>query len=593
MNFAVLVQQISQKALIHAFPSLSPIENPGLLEVSPATQEKFGHYQFNGAMKLTKILGANPQQIAEKMIASLKQLEEANQWFNQIEIAGPGFINFSFKPDFIIESLKTQLQDTYLGVTPPANPSTVIIDFSSPNIAKEMHVGHLRSTIIGDCLARILAFLGHRVLRFNHIGDWGTQFGMLIAYLKKMVPNITHPEMPNIELNQLVAYYQAAKKLFDEDLNFKKQAQQEVVALQSGGEIEKRIWQHICEISRKAYEEIYHILDVNLVERGESFYNPFLAPLIAELDKRHLLQVSDGAKCVFLDGFVNREGDPLPLILQKKDGGFNYATTDLATLKHRVQIENGTWLIYVTDAGQSQHFQMVFKAGEEAGFYKPTDIRIDHVPFGLVLKPDGKKFQTRSGETERLIDLLHTAIEFSKQKLKEHNPEISEAELNQSAKILGIDSIKYADLSTNRMSDYIFSYDKMLKFEGNTAAFILYAYVRIQSIQRKLNINPIDLTKHLESVQTTAIQLEEPVEINLALLVCQFSEVLENVARELLPNRLTDYLYRLAEKFHVFFHQCRVEGSSNQTSRLLLCQAVSQVLLKGIELLGLKPLEKM
>lgn len=592
MNFSNLIEQLSQDALAHAFPTVNLAGSPALLEVSQATQEKFGHYQFNGAMKLTKVLGETPRKIAEKMVDSLNQLPQTKEWVSHIEIAGPGFINFTLNSNFILKTLKAELSDPQLGIKLPAHPARVVIDFSSPNIAKEMHVGHLRSTIIGDCLARVLTFMGHNVLRLNHVGDWGTQFGMLIAYLKKTVPEITNPETPTMELSQLAAYYQASKKLFDADPAFKLKAQQEVVLLQSGGETERRIWEHICAVSRQAYQAIYDLLDVTLIERGESFYNPFLAPLIAELEQRGLLDVSDGAKCLFLDGFVNREGEPLPLILQKKDGGFNYATTDMATLRHRVAVEKGTWLIYVTDAGQSQHFQMVFEAGKKGGFYTPDVVQVDHVPFGLVLKPDGKKFQTRSGETERLIDLLHTAIQLSKEKLKEHNPDISETELNHSAQILGIDSIKYADLSCHRLSDYIFSYDKMLKFEGNTAAFVLYAYVRIQSIQRKLNITPAVLLKTNQDM-AMRIDLSEPAEISLALLTCQFSEVLESVARELLPNRLTDYLHRLAEKFHVFFHHCRVEGAPNQTSRLLLCQAVANVLLKGIELLGLKPLEKM
>jgi arginyl-tRNA synthetase len=588
MTLSNLLKQQCQQALTQAFPTKVAEIDFAMLDITEATQQKFGHYQFNSAMKLSKTLGENPRQIAEKMVQSLNAQPDTSSLFSKIEIAGPGFINFSFNPDFVSATLQAQCQDPHLGVTPPAKPLKIIIDFSSPNIAKEMHVGHLRSTIIGDCLAKILSFMGHQVLCLNHVGDWGTQFGMLIAYLKKTLPAITDPIPPKVDLSSLAAWYQASKKQFDEDPVFKKQAQQEVVALQKGEETSKRVWEHICAISRTAYQHIYDLLDIHLIERGESFYNSLLAPVIQQLEQQNLLTLSEGAKCIYLDGFTNREGEPLPLILQKSDGGYNYATTDMAALQHRIQKEQGDWLIYITDAGQALHFQMVFAASKKANIYDPKKIRIDHVPFGLVLKTDGKKFQTRSGKTERLIDLLQTAIEHAKQKLKEHNPDISESELEASATVLGINAVKYADLSCHRLSDYVFSYDKMLQFEGNTAAFLLYAYVRIQSIQRKVNV---DITGLLAN--NTPIVLEETAEIALGLLVCQFNETLENCTRELLPNRLTDYLYRLAEKFHGFFHQCRVEGSSNQNSRLLLCFATAQVLRQGLLLLGLKPLERM
>lgn len=588
MTLSNLLKQQCQQAVAEAFPAKVAELNLASLEITEATQPQFGHYQFNNAMKFSKTLGENPRQIAEKIVKALKNLPDTAAIFSAIEIAGPGFINFSFNSNFISKTLQAQCKDPRLGVSPPPKPLKVILDFSSPNIAKEMHVGHLRSTIIGDCLAKILTFMGHQVLCLNHVGDWGTQFGMLIAYVKKILPAITDPAPPHVDLGSLATWYQASKKQFDEDPAFKKEAQQAVVALQSGEETSKRAWEHICAISRAAYQHIYDLLDVHLIERGESFYNSMLAPVIQQLEQQNLLTLSDGAKCIYLDGFINREGEPLPLILQKSDGGYNYATTDMAALQHRIQKEYGDWLIYVTDAGQALHFQMVFAASEKARIYDSQKVRIDHVPFGLVLKTDGKKFQTRSGKTERLIDLLQTAIEHAKQKLKEHNPDISATDLEVAAKVLGINAVKYADLSCHRLSDYVFSYDKMLQFEGNTAAFLLYAYVRIQGIQRKVNVDIATLFTN-----NTPIVLEEPAEIALALLVCQFNETLENCARELLPNRLTDYLYRLAEKFHGFFHQCRVEGSPNQNSRLLLCFATAQVLRQGLLLLGLKPLERM
>jgi arginyl-tRNA synthetase len=588
MTFSNLLKQLSLQAILHAFPNQRSLIDPALVEITPTTREQFGHYQLNCAMKFTKVLKEPPHQIAEKVVASLQSLKETASVLATIEIAGPGFINFHLTPAFITQQLIRQLQDPRLSVPPMLKSSKVIIDFSSPNIAKEMHVGHLRSTIIGDCLARIFTFMGSTVLPLNHVGDWGTQFGMLIAHLKTVLPAITEPAMPAVDLSDLVSWYRAAKQQFDEDPEFKKRAQLEVVALQNGSQSSRHAWEHICAISRTAYQIIYDLLEVTLIERGESFYDPFLEPLMQELAQKKLLSISEGAKCIYLEGFTNREGDKLPLILQKSDGGYNYATTDMAALRHRIQVEKGDWLIYVTDAGQSLHFQMIFEAAKRAGFYDPQQTRINHVPFGLVLKADGKKFKTRSGDTERLIDLLQAAIDTAKEKLLAHNPDISEPELSTSAKILGINAIKYADLSCNRLSDYIFSYDKMLNFEGNTATFLLYAYVRIRSIQRKTNVNTSTLL-----AEPTALSLEEPIEISLAVLICQFAEVLENCIQNLLPNRLTDYLYRLAEKFHLFFHQCRVEGSPKQNSRLILCEATAQVLHRGMTLLGLKLLDKM
>lgn len=587
MTFPELLRQLCEAAFAQAFPNRTAELTPELLEITEATQETFGHYQLNSAMKLAKLWGESPRSIAEKYRTALNNLPKSTELLSKIEVAGPGFINFTLRPEYIAKTLFAQLQDPKLGILTPSKPLRIIIDFSSPNTAKEMHVGHLRSTIIGDALARILSFMGHTVIPINHIGDWGTQFGMLIAYIKTVLPEITSPNLPKVELSDLVTWYKASKQRFDEDPSFKKAAQQEVVALQSGNEHSKRAWEHISAISRTAYQKIYDLLDVHLIERGESFYNPMLAPLMEFVKKSGCLITSDGAQCIELEGFVNREGAPLPLLLQKADGGYNYAATDLAALRHRIEIEKGDWLIYVVDAGQSLHFQMVFAAAKKVGVYNPQKTRIDHVPFGLVLNAEGKRFKTRSGETEKLIDLLEAAIAQAKQKLIEHNPD-SENDLEQSAQILGINAVKYADLSCHRLHDYVFSYDKMLKFEGNTAAFLSYAYVRIRSIQRRASI---DITTLLR--QNTVLVLEEPLEIALGLLVCQFNAVLENCARDLLPNRLTDYLYRLAEKFHVFFHHCRVEGSPHQNSRLLLCEAVAQVLHQGMRLLGLQPLTQM
>lgn len=571
-------------AIETAFPQLKGETLP--LEVVQSTQDKFGHYQCNSAMKLTKLLGMKPREIAEKISAHLKRTHNQEVMIQQVDIAGPGFINLTFDAHFLSHYVDTMLKSSHLGIDSLDHPQRIIIDFSSPNTAKEMHVGHLRSTIIGDCLSRLFEFLGYDVLRLNHVGDWGTAFGMLIAYMKEEVLEIIQGKA-STDLTHLVLWYKASKQKFDTDPEFKKRAQLEVVALQSGNKETLKAWEIICEISRRAYQEIYDLLDVSLIERGESFYNPELADTVADLERKGLVTVSQGAKCIFLEGFQNREGENLPLMVQKSDGGYNYDTTDMAAIRHRIEVEKGDRLIYVTDAGQAQHFKMIFMAAEKAGYLDPAKVRVDHVPFGLVLGADGKKFRTRSGETEKLIDLIEAAINQAAIILKERSPELPSEEREILAKRIGIGAIKYADLSCHRASDYTFSYERMLRFEGNTAAFLMYAYVRVAGIKRKVKADVEQLKK------TASILLEHPSELALGLHLCQFGEALEMVADDLLPNRLTDYLYGLAEKFNAFFRDCRVEGSPEQNSRLLLCEASACVMKQGLEILGLKTVEKM
>lgn len=574
-----------QEAIRKAYPEIADI-GP-LLEVVQSTNEKFGHYQCNSAMKLAKAAGKKPREVAEALVAALdKNDTQGKAMVKEFTIAGPGFINIELAPEYLSSTVDAILRDPHLGVPPQSRQERVIIDFSSPNTAKEMHVGHLRSTIIGDCLARLFEFLGYDVVRLNHIGDWGTAFGMLIAYMKEQAPQVIEGEQTT-DLTHLVAWYKAAKQKFDADPEFKKASQKEVVALQGGDPTALKAWEIICAISRRAYQEIYDLLDICITERGESFYNPLLAETVADLEKRGLVTVSDGAKCIFLDGFQNREGDPLPLMVQKSDGGYNYDTTDMAAIRHRIEKEKGNRLIYVTDAGQAQHFKMVFAAAEKAGYLDPKKVRVDHVPFGLVLGNDGKKFRTRSGDTERLMDLIETAISEAGRILEERSPDMPKNEREQLAKALGIGAIKYADLSCHRTSDYVFSYDRMLRFEGNTAAFLMYAYVRVAGIKRKVNT---DIGKILFD---TRIHLAHPSEISLGMHLAQFSEALVMVSDDLLPNRLTDYLYTLAEKFNAFFRDCRVEGTPEQNSRLLLCEAVARVMKQGLDILGVKTVEKM
>lgn len=582
------LSQLFREAISAAFKEV--IITPQMVEITHSTQEKFGHYQCNSAMKLTAILKTNPREIAQSIVTHLDLSAKKESIIAKCEIAGPGFINITLEPNYIANRLNNMLLDTHLGVDKVTPKHKVIIDFSSPNTAKEMQVWHLRSTIIGDAIARLFEFLGYDVLRLNHVGDWGTAFGMLIAYMKEEAPLVLEGR-EQTDLTHLVGWYKQAKKRFDEDPEFKKRSQLEVVAVQSGDSVSLHAWQIICDISRKAYQEIYDLLDVHLIERGESFYNPMLGDVVADLERKGLVTISDGAKCVFLEGFTNREGEMLPLIVQKSDGGFNYAATDMAAIRHRIVDEKGERLIYITDAGQAMHFQMIFKAAERAGYLDTNKVQVNHVPFGLVLDAQGKKFKTRSSETERLIDLLYAAIDKAKEILIERNVEMNEAELNETAKVLGLNAIKYADLSSHRTSDYVFSYERMLKFEGNTAAFLMYAYVRVNGIKRKVGVDIKFLLKFLQLGKI--ITLNHPSEIALGLHLCQFGETLELMARDLFPHRLTEYLYGLAERFNAFFRDCRVEGDPAQNSRLLLCEVVAKVMKQGLQILGLQVVERM
>jgi len=580
-----LLQEMASRAIVRAYPEADP--SLIIADVNQSTQPQFGHYQCNSALKIGKALRKNPREVAERIVDHLeKNTPEGVPVLARVEVAGAGFINMFLDLTFLAGQVEKCLIDAHLGVSLPFRKQRIIVEFSSPNVAKELHVGHLRSTIIGDCLARIMEFLGHDVLRLNHIGNWGTQFGMLITYMQEEHAQVLCGEQ-TVDLSALMQWYRKSKVRFDNDPAFKKKAQLQVVALQGGDPASAKAWEMICEISRAAFAEIYQMLDVSIVERGESFYNSLLPQIVDELEKKGLVTNSDGAKCIFMEGFVNREGEPLPMIVQKSDGGYNYDTTDMAALWHRVNEEKAERIIIVTDAGQSLHFQMIFKAAELAHFYDPARVRLDHVPFGVVLGPDGKKFKTRSGETEKLIDLLTEAVNRAHSIMAERLPDVSPDELDKMARILGIDAVKYADLSCHRVKDYVFSYERMLKFEGNTAAFLLYAYVRVQGIKRKIG-KPVD-----PLIGKVPIALEHVSEIALALHIRQFGEAIDTVDRELLPNRLCDYLYDLAEKFHAFFRDCRVEGDQHEESRLLLCETTGRILQKGLALLGLRTLDRM
>lgn len=573
-----------QAALVAAFGAELANTDPLLV---PASNPKFGDYQANVALSLAKPLGQAPRQIAEQLLPHL----DVAAFCLPPSVAGPGFINFQLQPAYLAEQLQGMLTDPRLGIAPVAQTQRVIVDFSSPNIAKEMHVGHLRSTIIGDSLARILEFLGHHVLRLNHVGDWGTQFGMLITYLREVCPQaLTTSDA--IDLGDLVSFYKQAKQRFDADPEFQAIARQEVVKLQAGDVESRHAWTLLCDQSRREFQKIYDQLDVCLTERGESFYNPYLPAVLTDLEETGLLQTDQGAKCVFLEGFTNKEGEPLPLIVQKSDGGFNYATTDLAALRYRIGQDQAQWIIYVTDAGQANHFAQVFQVAQRADWL-PDTVQITHVPFGLVQGEDGKKLKTRSGETVRLQELLDEAVSRAKLDLtarleaeaRSETPEF----IDQVANVVGLGAVKYADLSQNRTSNYIFSFDKMLALQGNTAPYMIYAYVRVQGISRKGEIDWDTLN------QKPKIHLEAETELALAKHLLQLDEILTQISADLMPNRLCQYLFELSQKFNQFYDKCPVlqAESSQKESRLALCYLTAVTLKLGLSLLGIKVVERM
>jgi arginyl-tRNA synthetase len=577
------LQQQFSAALVAAFgedyahtdPLLAATNNP-----------KFGDYQANLAMSLAKPLKQNPRAIASQIVEAL----DVSDYCDAPEIAGPGFINLRLKREFLEGQLQQMQGSDRLGIAPTPDPQRVVVDFSSPNIAKEMHVGHLRSTIIGDAIARVLEFQGHDVLRLNHVGDWGTQFGMLIAYLRDVYPDAL-TQSDALDIGDLVSFYKKAKIRFDEDPQFQENARHNVVKLQSGDAETRQAWKLLCDQSRREFQKIYDRLDVNLTERGESFYNDQLSQVVQDLEECGLLVEDQGAQCVFLDGYQNKDGKPQPLIIQKSNGGYNYATTDLAALRYRIQEDGAKRIIYVVDAGQGTHFAQVFQVAQRAGWL-PEDVEAVHVPFGLVQGEDGKKLKTRAGETVRLKDLLDEAVnrarEDLEQRIETEDRHESPEFIEQVAEVVGMSSVKYADLSQNRTSNYIFSYDKMLSLQGNTAPYLLYAYVRVQGISRKGNID-------FENLGEIQLKLSDDAELTLAKHLLSLAENLDDVAQELLPNRLCQYLFELSQKFNQFYDKCPVLQVEEplRTSRLVLCDLSARTLKTGLSLLGIQVLERM
>lgn len=550
-------------------------QSPAL--VAHAKSAQFGDYQVNGVMAQAKKLGRNPRELAQQLAASLGLAEVVEK----VEVAGPGFINIFIKPQFLSAQLNTL--DHQRLVAYADKPQTVVIDYSSPNLAKEMHVGHLRGTIIGDAIARTFEFLGHKLIRHNHFGDWGTQFGMLITYMQELGTASLDSELADLE-----RFYRTAKQRFDEDKAFADKARENVVKLQSGDADCLAMWRAFTRESINHCQQLYQLLDITLKPGDilpESFYNDRLEGVITSLAGKNLLTESDGAQCVFLDEFKTKEGEPLPVIVQKTGGGYLYATTDLAAIAYRCQELGADRVLYVVDARQSLHFQQVFRVARLAGF-SSAECKLEHLSYGTMMGKDGKPFKTRSGDTVKLVDLCNESIERAFALVSGKNPELDEQQRRDIAKTVGIAAIKYADLSKNRNSDYVFDWDTMLSFEGNTAPYLLYAYARIRSIFRRAGL---DTEAHYP------ITVDAPAEKALALKLLQFTEAVETLAEDCLPNQLCLYLYELSGIFMQFYEACPVlkaEGAVQQ-SRLGLCQLTALTLKQGLSLLGLSTLEQM
>lgn len=550
--------------------------------VRQSGKPQFGDYQANGIMAAAKKLGLNPREFAQKVLDNLQLSDIAEK----LEIAGPGFINIFLNPTWLTTEISAALSHKNLGIQ-ATNKQTVVIDYSSPNVAKEMHVGHLRSTIIGDAVARTLEFLGHNVIRANHVGDWGTQFGMLIAYLEKM----QNEHASEMELQDLEAFYREAKKHYDEDEIFAEKARNYVVKLQGGDEYCRAMWKRLVDITMQQNQHNYDRLNVTLTEKdvmGESLYNPMLPSIVEDLKKQGLAVENDGALVVYLDEFKNKDGDPMGVIVQKKDGGFLYTTTDIAAAKYRYKTLKADRALVFSDTRQSQHMQQAWLITRKAG-YVPDSFSLEHKNFGMMLGKDGKPFKTRTGGTVKLADLLDEAIERATVLINEKNTNLSNDEKQAVIEAIGIGSVKYADLSKNRTTDYVFDWDNMLSFEGNTAPYMQYAYTRIRSIFNKTEINSTALL-------AAPLTIKDDKERTLAIKLLQFEEAVQTVGKEGTPHVLCAYLYELAGIFSSFYEHCPIlnaEDEAVKLSRLKLALLTEKTLKQGLELLGIKTVEKM
>ena len=563
----------------HADPVLRPSANP-----------QFGDYQANAAMALAKKLGAKPRDVAQKIVDALDVLDVCSN----VEIAGPGFINLTLRNEALAEAARDLLADDRLGVPQADPPQRVIVDYSAPNVAKEMHVGHLRSTIIGDALARVFTFAGHDVIRQNHIGDWGTPFGMLIEHLLDIGEEEAVHEL---SVGDLTSFYQQARQKFDDedDASFKERARQRVVLLQAGDEQTLRLWRLLFDASKDYFNAVYARLHVLLTDddiAAESFYNPWLAEVADELEARGLARIDDGALCAFPEGFKNRDGDPMALMIRKSDGGFGYQATDLAAVRYRATTLQADRIIYVVGAPQGQHLAMVHETAREAGWIGGSSGRTaEHVAFGSILGDDRKMYKTRSGDSVKLSELLDEAVERAAAKVRDSNPDLPADEQARVAQLVGIGAVKYADLANDRVKDYVFDWDRMLAFEGNTGPYLQYAHARIRSIVRRSEVDPAQL-----GGGDVSVVIGEPAERALALQLLGLPEVVTSVIDTLQPHRLATYAFEVAQAFTSFYEQCpvlRAPDEATRTSRLALCELTARTIATSLNLLGIEAPDRM
>lgn len=575
MNIQALLSEKVSQALIAAGASADC--EP---QVRQSAKVQFGDYQANGVMAVAKKLGMAPRQLAEQVLTHL----DLNGIASKVEIAGPGFINIFLDPAFLAENVSSALKSERLGVAQP-QAQTVVVDYSAPNVAKEMHVGHLRSTIIGDAAVRTLEFLGHKVIRANHVGDWGTQFGMLIAYLEKQ----QQENAGEMALADLEGFYREAKKHYDEDEAFAERARSYVVKLQGGDEYFREMWRKLVDITMSQNQLTYNRLNVTLTRddvMGESLYNPMLPGIVADLKAKGLAVESEGATVVFLDEYKNKEGEPMGVIIQKKDGGYLYTTTDIACAKYRYENLHADRVLYYIDSRQHQHLMQAWTIVRKAG-YVPDSVPLEHHMFGMMLGKDGKPFKTRAGGTVKLADLLDEALERARRLVAEKNPDMPADELEKLANAVGIGAVKYADLSKNRTTDYIFDWDNMLAFEGNTAPYMQYAYTRVLSVFRKADTDE-------SALAAAPVVITEDREAQLAARLLQFEETLTVVAREGTPHVMCSYLYDLAGLFSGFYEHCPIlsaESEETRNSRLKLALLTAKTLKLGLDTLGIETVE--
>ncbi|WP_087878957.1 arginine--tRNA ligase [Citrobacter freundii] len=573
---ALLSEKVSQAMIAAGAPAdCEP-------QVRQSAKVQFGDYQANGMMAVAKKLGMVPRQLAEQVLTHL----DLNGIASKVEIAGPGFINIFLDPAFLAQHVQQALASDRLGVTQPTK-QTVVVDYSAPNVAKEMHVGHLRSTIIGDAAVRTLEFLGHKVIRANHVGDWGTQFGMLIAWLEKQ----QQENAGEMALADLEGFYRDAKKHYDEDEAFAERARSYVVKLQGGDEYFREMWRKLVDITMSQNQLTYDRLNVTLTRddvMGESLYNPMLPGIVADLKAKGLAVESEGATVVFLDEYKNKEGEPMGVIIQKKDGGYLYTTTDIACAKYRYETLHADRVLYYIDSRQHQHLMQAWTIVRKAG-YVPDSVPLEHHMFGMMLGKDGKPFKTRAGGTVKLADLLDEALERARRLVAEKNPDMPADELEKLANAVGIGAVKYADLSKNRTTDYIFDWDNMLAFEGNTAPYMQYAYTRVLSVFRKADIDE-------SALANAQVIINEDREAQLAARLLQFEETLTVVAREGTPHVMCAYLYDVAGLFSGFYEHCPILSAENEeirNSRLKLAQLTAKTLKLGLDTLGIETVERM